>query len=796
MLRETLQGRNRRPPSGVQPALAVTAASVLALTLFAAAYLRDLGLPGLYMDAINPEYLIPGILEPPQPLAYIVPGNHLGGRFPLLTGTVYHGSAQLYAALPFLAIFGSDLIVFRVFQLMVGGVILALLLRMSASGAVGSKRVIAVGAAGAVALDPSFVLALRTQAYSTIFPLLLLLGSVLLLQAWRDGRRPWLRLVASGILFGLAVFSYFIFAFFFPALLWLVLRRPHPGGERRTWSAAFLWLAGSVVGYAPLICGMLLMRNELGGWPELMAWLRETGAQLQVTQDRTGLLGRIDTVVADSGRVLTGEWPWLMILGRSRVDLIDSAKAGILVAIPLVVLVARRFSSRGQWRPLLMPIALLVSFHAGALAFGSRLDGHHYTAVLPLVYVAFAYGCAVLWPSGFSVGRNSLTVSPHNVARVVLVLGAISMVAVTNGLAQQRFHRDLVATGGVRLYSDAIDRFGREVRRQDPGATLYTPDWGFGMPMAFLTDAAHVRGAVKVAAIRRGTCRNIPQLVVLAGTGNEGKLWDIARLARRPIERIVTWSQRDGVPVFQVARFAPTMNCGPQNPEGRQGSSPAATAPEPQQELEDAAREFTSAVRSEDCARLRSLAFFGPRQLKPAACTQFPRQLAGFKVEDLEEYGTAGVVDYTADQGAGTMIFLVGRDGRFKWAYRLARAKGEKVAGNPPPQENRLDEVAQYATKAVRTGQCAQLDAAARGVLPPPNQSKQPATWCENAEPLRKLLAQHSDARPRQMGANSRVAFYSLQPKPNGAYITLVLLQEGKRAALLRGFTVPAQRRR
>ncbi len=120
-----------------------------------------------------------------------------------------------------------------------------------------------------------------------------------------------------------------------------------------------------------------------------------------------------------------------------------------------------------------------------------------------------------------------------------------------------------MATGGVRLYSDAIDRFAREVRRQDPAPAVYTPDWGFAMPMAFLTDAAPVRGVVNVRAIQKGTCRNIPQLVVFAGTGNEGKLWGIAGLARRPIERITTWSQRDGVPVFQVARFAPTRSCTP-----------------------------------------------------------------------------------------------------------------------------------------------------------------------------------------------------------------------------------------
>ena len=46
----------------------LVAVAGLAFLALVATYARDWRLPGLYMDAINPEYLIPGILHPPQPI--------------------------------------------------------------------------------------------------------------------------------------------------------------------------------------------------------------------------------------------------------------------------------------------------------------------------------------------------------------------------------------------------------------------------------------------------------------------------------------------------------------------------------------------------------------------------------------------------------------------------------------------------------------------------------------------------------------------------------------------------------
>lgn len=240
----------------------------------------------------------------------------------------------------------------------------------------------------------------------------------------------------------------------------------------------------------------------------------------------------------------------------------------------------------------------------------------------------------------------------------------------------------------------------------------------------------------------------------------------------------------------------------PDGPEVRQGKGlnrgkvkqklRTATAPRPGN-LRQAIRRFGAAVESGDCEQVRSVAFFGPQQIEDRPCSLLLQQLKGFEPTDFETYGTAAVVDYSAGRGRGTVVFLTGRDGGFRWALRFIRQQGEEAAGTEPSGVKRLDAIAANATQALRQKRCDQLAAAGEGILPLPEQPKE---FCERADAVRRQLARDPDARPERLGANSRLAFYSLLAKPNGPYVTLVLLQEGRRAAFLSGFPVPAQRRR
>jgi hypothetical protein len=524
----------------------------LALVVFAIAYAIDWRLPGLYMDAVNPEYIIPGIFDPKAPgnHPWIVPGNVILGRFPLFTGQIYHGSTQLYFALPLMALFGIDVGTLRITQGAAGLLIVLLLSLFVRRDDAPAKSAIAAAAMVPLALDPSFVVALRTQAYSCLFPLLLLLGAMLLLRGWQAKPRPAWRLFASGALFGLSVFSYFIYAFFFPALVWLLLSE-RPAKSARDSRYIALWLLACGVGYLPLVAGLLRVAQALGGIEPMLHWLHGHSDSLHPLGEGGGVAARIEGLLFAARSVVTGRWPSMMVLQHHAGDLSGSLKAALLVLVPVATLIVARGMPGDDRRAIATPLVFIVSFLAFASIFGNRLDGHHYTTLLPFLYAAFGAACAAL---------HARWREPRILHAAGLAL--LAVVATINALNLARFHRDLEASGGAGMYSDAIDRFSHHVMKDDPDATAYFPDWGYVMPFVFVTRAGIAQAdGVDPDRIARETCAGRPQIVVFTGADNAAKFDVVTSLAHQPPPAITTWSQRDGVPVFQSARYAPRSEC-------------------------------------------------------------------------------------------------------------------------------------------------------------------------------------------------------------------------------------------
>lgn len=559
----TLRAEPRGPQdsrAGADAAKALTIVVLVALAVFIFAFAMDWRLPGLYMDAVNPEYILPGVLDPSAPghRPWILPGNAYHGRFPVFTGSIYHGSTQLYFALPFMAWLGTDIAAFRIVQGAVGCLIVLLLVLYAGRLNARAKGVLAATSIVLLALDPSFVLALRTQAYSCMFPLFLLLGSLLLLRDRGERAFPLLQLFVSGALFGLSVFSYFIFAFFLPALAWLLFRQPRDGSRAASIAS---WMLGAIAGYLPFAAGLFLLGRAVGGFKAMLHWLHHHGDALHVMGPNTGVWDRLLAVFTSGRAVLTGRWPWMMILQHHAGDPTGSVKAALLISLPVIALVALRRSGASAKDPIRIPLLFVLSFLVCAAVFGKRLDGHHYTAILPFVYVAFGGACAALWSlaSDASIDAGALR---RRTVRLSLVGIAVFAVGTINGINLLHFHRDLRETGGVGYYSDAIDRFATHVARRDPDATVYLPDWGFVMPFTFLTHARVAQvDSVDPVRIRRESCAGKPQIVVFIGASGAAKIDLVRQFARQSEPEITQWSQRDGKPVFQSARFAPKTDC-------------------------------------------------------------------------------------------------------------------------------------------------------------------------------------------------------------------------------------------
>src|SRR5208282_972642 len=249
------------------------------------AYLIDL--PGIYMDAVNPDYMVVHILHPlaTNLPVWSMPGNMLLGRFPLVGG-IYSGALPLYLGLPIYWVFGTGIEGIRLSHMVFGLVVLtggAAFLR-----AWNVRPLIVAIALCALALDPAFLFAWRTQFYITLLPLAPLFASVALTQSTREAasRRT---AVLAGLLAGIACYGYFIFGFLVPTAFvhaWIVSRRS--GQVTVIW-----WLAGFAMGVAPHALAAALLWHATGGAADFIAYIRGTLASLSPGQSHLALFQRV-----------------------------------------------------------------------------------------------------------------------------------------------------------------------------------------------------------------------------------------------------------------------------------------------------------------------------------------------------------------------------------------------------------------------------------------------------------------------------------------------------------------------
>jgi hypothetical protein len=177
---------NRSSPTLTSPWLGFA----LAAAVYALVAAWQIDLPGVYMDEVNPDYLVVKLLNPghaPIP-GWVLPGNYLlGERVPWLV-QLYHGSQTFWLGLPLFALFGTTVEGLRLTHAAFGAGVLAALYWLLLCARLAPWQ--AALACGALALDPSFSYAFRTQSYITLAAdAWLLLAAACLLRAARGEHR-------------------------------------------------------------------------------------------------------------------------------------------------------------------------------------------------------------------------------------------------------------------------------------------------------------------------------------------------------------------------------------------------------------------------------------------------------------------------------------------------------------------------------------------------------------------------------------------------------------------------------
>jgi len=521
-------------------ASAARLAWLLPLGAFLALVLVHSDLPGIYMDAVNPDFLAAQWLHRGHN-----PGAGIPSKiFPIL-GSFYHGLQNAYLGLPFFAIAGFSVTSLRLEQAVFGLILLAALYHLTRR--LTRSRGLALLAGLGLATELAFTASFRTQFYIVLGGAAWLVVSMLLALPAENG--SWVvrrRVFWSGVFFGLASYGYFVLAFFAPAMAILVACWI----PRRDWGR---WVAGAVVGVSPFLLGFLSLLAKKHGVEPTLEFVRgmlgqlkpfdATGASESNLQYAWDMVGLATSDAANEamifGQGLPGAW------GAMKVWWLAVAVVG-LVAIGIVHVLKHQPRAAITILPVLMPI----SFVAVASLFGHRLWAHHFSVLLPFVYLLPVLLLAKL--AGFA----RFSSRPIRVA----VVGMLAVAVVGANLVQQvRFHEWLAKTGGRGHCSDALTTLALEARGVPENVAYLFPEWGFFTSFAFLT-GNRVRYGVDIEPATIAKLKNdgITEFrLVYWSAADEGHYRQVLQANGIESLEVRAYPSREGQPVFHRLRGGP-----------------------------------------------------------------------------------------------------------------------------------------------------------------------------------------------------------------------------------------------
>jgi hypothetical protein len=438
--------------------------------VFLCAIALQIDLPGLYFDAVNPDFIGARLLHPQlhNPTAAL-PSK----IFPIL-GSPYHGVQNLYVDLPVFAIFGFSVASVRIAQALFGVVLLAALFTTTRR-LTQSTSLAMLGALG-LATDIAFTASFRTQFYIVMGGAAWVFVALMLLLPNRPEECVSMRrLFWSGFFSGLAGYGYFVLLFFLPGLLALVALRPQ--SDRRQ---VIRWLCGLAVGFTPYVLGYLSLTLKLHGVGPTLTFIRSMVGQLHPLQSSGASGSNLLYALQMARLAITNGGNDAMIFGYSLPSWWGEAKFYVFAACTLILsawsLISLAALRKSSPRALigLLPLSYLLV----ASLLGSRLWTHHFCVLVPFVYLLPLSPLANL-PIKSGVNRL-LPTAAVGLASIGCLLG--------NGSQQFAFHENLARSGGEGMSTSALTQLALEARHAPPQTAYVFPEWGFFTSFCLLTE--------------------------------------------------------------------------------------------------------------------------------------------------------------------------------------------------------------------------------------------------------------------------------------------------------------------
>lgn len=494
--------------------------------------LRCPDLPGLYLDAVNPDYLAVQILFPQNPNPnWALP--HSG--IPLL-GQLYHGTITIWMQFLVIGLFGeANILTMRfcnmIYVISICWIMYLILKKM------GTNKIISFLMMDAIILSPNVFSFIRTQYYIKLPGTLLLMLSVYFAILSIDRQRHALYLALSGISLGVAFYSYFIFLFFAPAVLVFCLGKTRQLGLKR-FKDVFIWCAGFgcggilyLIGYSDFVItstslnpsvkktlvvagGILLVTMMLilvctlvkkyqsdkifyrcclavffmilifavivfANLRYVTAALFPNLSSLKIAGTSMGFMQRIAQIFYFWTGVINNRFMEWIMLGTVSSFLPDMLVFLFLFVFGMAcILTITKKMDRSDWREILVWSSLLLCFGVFSIPFSSRMGGQHFTPTFFVTCMIFTLLLDRVWEKAGN----------HHIKRIPpLLLGTFFLWCVINSNLLQQ---NLEFTGGKNMYSENINILAENALCEKKAGqnTVYVfPEWGFMCGFNYIT---------------------------------------------------------------------------------------------------------------------------------------------------------------------------------------------------------------------------------------------------------------------------------------------------------------------
>lgn len=454
--------------------------------------------PGIYMDAVNPDYLSAWYLKGNKMLpSWIYPDNYLAGMYhvPLLN-SLYGGNPTAYCATLFFTVTGFGLEQLRIFHAMLGTLLLLSWVWCLRKWQCPTWIIALCGIA--LAVEPNFLYAWRTQYFLQLSPAICLFAALGLLgrHIHKQNNRSCSDISLAGLLLGFAAYSYFIYAFYAIAVV-VIYTLINPDSTQPKLRIFWRLALFALLGWSPYLYAHLsiILNIGLDGYIGMLKGLQATyhigHVNSQYEMSRIEILHiKLSALSGATGLENT-------IFAQSAVNKSLRLVHGILLVLPVIFSLTilaigkndhlgdvNRRSGRSYLQFSALIVGLMVAHLTLGIAAGSALNLQHFVSLLPIIFASLAVTLAFIVERCAGAIRCRCKVKAVTVT--ILICYVLVGISVSWGVLKR-----LKTESTSPIYSNAINTLAETLKATPDDSVLLFPQWGYWMGVLILSGPTH-----------------------------------------------------------------------------------------------------------------------------------------------------------------------------------------------------------------------------------------------------------------------------------------------------------------